>query len=84
MNIKLAQRTYLNRDKTKAVSSTSEEAAFLLGCEGATITQEKAKQYGIGSDGRIAESTKQTSVVPESEQVETEDVEEKGKPSKRR
>lgn len=47
----IAQKTlYLNGDKTKIVAETSEEAAFLLVREGAEISLDVMKEYGLSED----------------------------------
>ncbi len=42
----LKERTYLNADRSKAVSADSPDAAFLLGNEGDELNDEDAKEYG--------------------------------------
>jgi hypothetical protein len=49
---KAEKRLYVNADRSKVVEEDSGEAVFLLAAEGAELTDEEVKRYGLGAPKR--------------------------------
>lgn len=56
MAYKLDRDLYLNADKSKVVEADSEEAAYLLGRAGQSISDQDAEKYGLAGKKVQAEA----------------------------